>query len=461
MGTTDTKNSTIESARQELAERLRTLANDLSGQKQAIVRLSAPLENVDPLAWLSAQTEYPKIYWQDRRDRFRVAGIGYADTVRTSAGGEPGDLFACLRAIIPVDNPNVRYFGGFRFAGRDGAREDGWKAFGEHCLWLPRFEVIIDNTGSWLVCNIVPGADNPETINRVQAVLSNMTLKTDDVSGTIPRLSSRLDSPSQPEWNGNLNRVMDMFHSGDLQKIVLARKTALTFEGELDPWFLLSRHSDQSERQFVFGLQPETDSAFIGVTPERLFRRLGDEIECEALAGTRPRGKTDREDNALGNELLNSEKDVREHRYVLDTIVENLTGFCTGSVVHEDASLLKLPSVQHLLSRLKGKLRPGVTDEDILKSLHPTPAVGGFPREKALEHLLRLETFDRGWYAGPVGWVGANGAEFAVGIRSALVSGSGIELYAGAGIVEGSQADAEWNELENKISSFLNILTGR
>ncbi|MGD8921841.1 MAG: isochorismate synthase [Candidatus Zixiibacteriota bacterium] len=461
MGTTDTKQSGIDRVRHELAQRIRSVAGDLAGQKHAVVRLSAPLENVDPLAWLSAQTGYPKIYWRDRRDRFRVAGIGYADTVRTSAGGEPGDLFACLRAIIPADNPNVRYFGGFRFAGRDGAREDGWKSFGEYCLWLPRFEVIIDSTGSWLVCNIVPGADNPETINRVQSVLSNMTLKTESISGAIPRLSGRSDSPSQPEWNKNLNQIMDIFHSGDLQKIVLARKTALTFDGELDPWFLLSRHSEQSERQFVFGLQPQPDSAFIGVTPERLFRRLGDEIECEALAGTRPRGKTETEDDALGNELLNSEKDVREHRYVLDSIVENLTDFCSGRVIHEDAAVLKLPSVQHLLSRLKGKLRPGVTDEDILKSLHPTPAVGGFPREKALEHLLRLETFDRGWYAGPVGWVGANGAEFAVGIRSALVRGSGVELYAGAGIVEGSRADAEWDELENKISSFLNILTGR
>jgi menaquinone-specific isochorismate synthase len=461
MGPTDTKESRIDSARQDLAARLRAVAGDLAGQQQAVVRLSAPLESVDPLEWLLAQTEYPKIYWRDRRNRFRIAGIGHADTVRASATGEPGDLFACLRAVISVDNPNIRYFGGFRFAGRDGAREDGWKAFGENCLWLPRFEVISDDTGSWLVCNIVPEADSPETIHLVQTVLSNMTFKTEDISGTLPRLSQRIDNPSQPEWNENVNRIMEIFHSGDLQKIVLARKTALTFDGVVDPWLLLSRLSEQSGRQFVFGLQPQADSAFVGVTPERLFRRVSDEIECEALAGTRPRGRTESEDDALGNELLNSEKDIREHRYVLDSIVENLTGFCSGSVIHEDVTLLKLPSVQHLLSRVKGTLRPGVTDDDILKALHPTPAVGGFPREKALEHLLQLETFDRGWYAGPVGWVGADGAEFAVGIRSALVSGPDVELYAGAGIVEGSRADAEWNEVENKMSRYLNILTGR
>ena len=124
-------------------------------------------------------------------------------------------------------------------------------------------------------------------------------------------------------------------------------------------------------------------------------------------------------------------------------------------------SLLRLSRVQHLISRFRGELTEGVTDEAIIERLHPTPAVGGVPVEKARRSIQAIEPFDRGWYAGPVGWVGFDQAEFAVAIRSALVTNGHVRLFSGAGIVHGSTPEREWGEMESKISSFLAILAGQ
>ncbi len=121
-------------------------------------------------------------------------------------------------------------------------------------------------------------------------------------------------------------------------------------------------------------------------------------------------------------------------------------------------TILKLNHLQHLYNQLTGQLKEHIDDGDIINELHPTPAVGGFPREAALEQIGWLEPFDRGWYAAPVGWISEDAAEFVVAIRSGLVAGQQLHLYSGAGIVEGSSPSKEWEEIENKISNFIKTL---
>ena len=156
---------------------------------------------------------------------------------------------------------------------------------------------------------------------------------------------------------------------------------------------------------------------------------------------------------------MHSDKDLREHRFVVQGIRETLTPLCQRLAIGDEISILRLAQCQHLASYLEGTLGNGVSDADILHHLQPTPAVGGYPTGAALEEIDRLEHFDRGWYAGPIGWVSHDTTEFAVAIRSGLVEGSKLYLYSGAGIVEGSTADEEWNEIENKIGDFIKVLT--
>ena len=178
----------------------------------------------------------------------------------------------------------------------------------------------------------------------------------------------------------------------------------------------------------------------------------------EAVAGTLPRGDSTESDEALRERLLGSGKDRREHGYVRDGVREALSGLCDELEVEKGVSEMKLASRRHLVSGVRGALREGVTDADLLSALHPTPAVGGYPKELARRFLREAEPFDRGFYAGPVGWIGADAAEFAVGIRSGLVEGRRLALYSGAGIVEGSEAESEWREIEQKISDFAAVL---
>jgi menaquinone-specific isochorismate synthase len=220
---------------------------------------------------------------------------------------------------------------------------------------------------------------------------------------------------------------------------------------------LLKHLKDQSPGCYHFCFQFSTNSAFLGATPERLYKRAQRTIKSEAIAGTRPRGTDDAQDQEYENQLLNSPKDLKEHQYVVDTINTALTPLCTALRSENQFSLRKLEGSQHLVTSFEGELKEKVYDQDILDSLHPTPAVAGCPTDTALQTIRELEPFDRGWYAGPVGYVGFHQTEFAVAIRSGLVQGDQLSLYAGAGIVAGSTAQDEWDEIENKISNFIKV----
>ena len=162
----------------------------------------------------------------------------------------------------------------------------------------------------------------------------------------------------------------------------------------------------------------------------------------------------------MANELVSSNKEIREYEYVKQGIKEQLDGLCTSFDFDEKRNLLKLKYQQHLYCEGEGSLSLDVDDGDIIQELHPTPAVGGYPVKEAPFFIDAIEPFDRGWYAGPVGWLSQNKAEFSVAIRSSLIHAKSIWLYAGAGIVEGSLARNEWDEIEGKIRSYLNFFSG-
>lgn len=427
-----------------------------------LIRHTVNVEERDPLQWLRSQPDSVKVYWRDRKQRFEIAGAGAADVIRLNSESNLRDTFEHIQSSISDDATGARYFGGMRF---DPAYpenpESPWESFGEALFILPRFELTRDADGTKLSHNILidktTSIDFEETATRLRLML--FQLQAHDMA--LPAVISRTDVPDAEGWTRNVQSADALFASGELEKIVLARQSRFDFETPPGIWQLMASLKDVSPSQFVFGIQPEEGTAFIGASPERLFRRIDNTIECEALAGTRPRGRTDEEDTALGEQLLGSEKDRREHGYVLDTIMNTIATLCDGDIVEDQISLLKLPRVQHLMARFKGELTKGLTDSDILEALHPTPAVGGLPRDKAIRHISVLEQFDRGWYAGPVGWIGARSTEFAVGIRSGLIADSSLSLYSGAGIVKGSDAESEWQEIENKMAGFLNVITGK
>ena len=270
-----------------------------------------------------------------------------------------------------------------------------------------------------------------------------------------PMLDSRFrgnDKTSRGIFSNTVQQALKLIQAGDLQKVVLAQRHTLTCSKPIDSIALLERLMAYFPKGHHYLFEPKPGLAFIGASPERLYRRTGLNIESEAQAGTRLLGE------ALEQELLNSPKDNREHQLVVDNILKALKDICLDYGVTKSKHIVKLPNVQHLKTLLAGILKESVTDQDILKALHPTAAVCGWPLAKAFETIRALEDFDRGFYAGAFGIVGSESSEFNVAIRGAVISGCELHTFAGAGIVTGSKAFDEQQEIENKMAFWRNLL---
>ena len=433
-----------------LAEKVsRALSAAPDHTEARILRVSVEAGPADILSWLREQRAYPRLYWSGREGEAENAAAGVADL---QAGADPTDVAVLGKRLLASGDADVRYYGGGRF---DPAREadEEWEPFGAYRFVLPRFEMRVEQTGTTLACNLVLPRDQ-ENREEVLAQIEGMRVPSAADQDGLPGPLFREDSPDRRGWEKNVGRALAAFSEGRLGKVVLARRADLDFDGELDGISLARELWRATPGCYHFYVEPEEGASFLGASPERLFRREGRLVRSEAVAGTRPRGASSADDDDLRDDLLGSEKDRMEHGFVKIGISEALRPLCDGVEIEKGVSEMRLASRRHLVSRVRASLRDGVTDAELLDALHPTPAVGGYPKERALEDIRSLEPFDRGWYAGPVGWVGAGGAEFAVGIRSGLVRGRQLALFSGAGIVAGSTPEAEWAEVEQKIEDF-------
>ncbi len=261
--------------------------------------------------------------------------------------------------------------------------------------------------------------------------------------------------PDKKGWFQNVAKAKVLFQQTDLEKIVLARMSKFEFSDKVDADRIVNQMKTASPKAIHFYFQPKEEVAFLGASPELLFRRERNTVFTEAVAGTHPRGKNEDEDKKLANDLLNSPKDIHEHALVCQFVEETMRTLCSDLILDDKINIIRADKVQHLYKRIQGILNGGFNDSDIISSLHPTPAVGGLPQTTALREIGNMEGFHRGWYAAPIGWVDADSAEFAVGIRSGLVNQNNLYLFAGAGIVPESDPEREWQELEQKISQFI------
>lgn len=264
-------------------------------------------------------------------------------------------------------------------------------------------------------------------------------------------------SPTKEEWFEKVEKALDLIHRKELQKVVLARTCTLELETAIDPFALAAALKNKAQGAFVYCFESKGE-AFLGATPERLFKRTGKTIYSEALAGTRPRGKNPREDEKLQKQLLTSAKDLREFSYIPDYLQSVLSPLCTTPLRFTPISVHQTQNVQHLYSRCSGTIKEMMTDEQILAHLHPTPALCGVPKHKALSTIRELEPFDRGLYGGALGWTTGEESEWIVAIRSCLLQGKMATLFSGTGIVEGSNPEHEWDELNQKLRLYDGIL---
>jgi menaquinone-specific isochorismate synthase len=425
-----------------------------------IIRVSVKLESdISLLGWLKSTMSQSKIYWTDRSDKIRIAGVGECLLFEADDYEKVNNTIQSAIGVLRHSDDGLCIYGGIRFPtlGVNGHSSD-WQEFKACRFLIPRFEIVSSHGQFELVCNMRKD-ELHDTLKLNDEINSFLTIADFD-STEHSEIVNRQDEPTFDGWSGNIKSIIKDFSNGKVEKIVLARQTSVHFKESCDALALLDRLNNSTPHCYHYLFQPKNGVAFMGASPEQLYARRGKQIASEALAGTRPRGENSEQDLKLGEELLHNDKEFREHNFVVENIKSTFNEICERYSINNGTELLKLNRVQHLQTKFNGSLKNNISDAAIINLLHPTSAVGGFPSESARERIAQCEQFDRGWYAGAVGWLSKDSAEFAVAIRSGLVRENQLKLFSGAGIVRGSTPESEWAEIESKIGSFLSAVTG-
>ena len=412
--------------------------------------IETPGSDINITAWLAADQSMEKYYWRSRNGRLEIGGAGTGFSLTGESSQSALSRAGHMLAVLP-DFPII-FFSGRSFAPKRQA-DRLWTDFPDDICTIPRWMIVRrDQTFDRVCCvPVMPDSCTRDLAERVAAF--NESAAVDELpSGNyiLPPLKSRSDFPDHGHWLKNVREVLTAVELGRVEKVVLARRREYRFGRSVDAPELLRGLMRHNTGSFAALYQPRPGAAFVSVSPERLYRRIGTTLEIDALSSTVCRGNTAAEDTELAHRLLKSDKELREHAFVIEGIKYDIEPLCGSAPQSGGTDILKLEKVQHLMTPITGTLRDGVSDEHIMSALHPTPAVGGTPRAKALEIILNLEGFDRGWYAAPIGIVSRDFTEVAVGIRSALVRDGTVSVFSGAGIVAGSDPEMEWHEINQK-----------
>jgi menaquinone-specific isochorismate synthase len=310
-------------------------------------------------------------------------------------------------------------------------------------LIVPRAILGRDGTGNAWLTTITPEGERPWTQGPFAPPVPPGDLRWHD------------GSLSAPEWEQAVGEaVRRITHTADLGKVVLARDLHASADIPIDPRVLLRWLAARYPGCFTFACD-----GLVGATPELLIRKDGWEVSSLVLAGTAPRGAAQAEDSELARALLGSAKENEEHEYAAASLRDTLSPLCAAMYVTPRPELIRLPNVQHLGTRVRGTLAAARSALALVAAVHPTAAVGGTPTDAAVEVIRELESMDRERYAGPVGWVDADGnGEWGISLRCAQLDGKRARLFAGCGIVAGSDPAAELAETESKFRPMRNAL---
>ncbi|HTJ79107.1 MAG TPA: isochorismate synthase [Rariglobus sp.] len=440
-------------------------------QHDKLVSISLAVDALDPLAVLESIFEPGQPHFYTERPGLETAIAGAEAVVAHTASGPQrfaevqrfvDETLAHTIAVGAVDAAfgGPHFFTTFSFLDEVEAGEP----FSAAQVFVPRWQVARAGAKTTAVANLLvsPDADLSalaEKVWRAHAKFAGF-----NYSATLEE-----PAPFEPSFLRNevgdyraaVAQAINRIGAGDFQKIVLARAIDLTADQPLHPLRVLNGLRQRFPDCYAFSAATGRGPSFIGASPERLARVSQNVFETEALAGSARRGLGASEDAALAAALQHNEKDLREHRHVLDSIVRRLAPLGLKLEFADMPGIRRLANVQHLATPIRAVLPDGVRLLDALARLHPTPAVGGTPRETAVKCIRELEGFPRGLYAGALGWLNARGGgEFFVGIRSALIDGASARVYAGAGIVAGSEPDREYAETELKFRAVQDALLG-
>ncbi|MGI8945758.1 MAG: isochorismate synthase [Thermoleophilaceae bacterium] len=466
-------------AAEVLAERVgRALLLARRGGGRAAASVTVPVPpDTDPAAVVLAARRPEDAFFcfeQPDRDGYAVCGLGSA-AVLTGAG--PDRFAAAARACRELairtiaDDPAADperpsgsgpvFVGGFAFA-PDGGETPEWSSLAPARLVLPECSLSRGGGRARLTVNVcVAGPEGADAVlERVRARLAELRPAAMPLLDPDPVEHARVAGAAPPShYEEAVRRAVERIHAGELEKVVLAREVRVHAPGEIAPAPVLDALRSVFPACYCYCVgTPQL--TFLGASPELLLRRDGARAQTVALAGSARRSADPAVDGHLGEQLLQSPKDLMEHSIVARRIERALDPVSVWVTASDEPVLVKVHNIQHLATPVRAQLAEPVAAVELAGLLHPTPAVGGDPPEPAARLIPALEGLDRGWYAGTVGWTDvAEDGEFCVALRCALLRGSVAHLYAGCGIVADSVPADELAETEVKLEALLPLLT--
>ena len=441
-----------------------------------IVSISQEIYPLDPLAVLQEISEpCQRHFYFEKRDpisdkSFAIAALDSAIHL-TVAGTERFALAqnfiqSCLARTITIGTERLpfsgpHFFCSFAFFDENVATNS---YFPPGTVFLPKWQITRLKDSCTIVANAIINKD----IN-VKTITENIWQSFDKIesqkyqkittSSNSSISSKQIPVKDSAQFKTSVKCALKLIESQYFSKIVLSQAINVISQTPFSLIDSLNNLRLTYPGCYVFSTSNGKGQNFIGASPERLISIDNNQLITDALAGSAPRGKTEVEDANLGKGLLNSEKDLREHQVVIDFIVDRLSKLGINPDFSPVPRLLQLSNIQHLWTPIRARIPRDIHLLKILAQLHPTPAVAGVPRDIALQQIRGCESCDRSLYAAPLGWIDRTGnGEFAVGIRSALIDGDRAILYAGAGIVAGSEPEKELAEIQLKLQALLNAL---
>jgi menaquinone-specific isochorismate synthase len=410
--------------------------------------------------------------WEQPDRDFALAGMGvareaasrgeqrFAEVARMA--GEAGrDAVIEEPSGLPAGAGPV-WLGGFAFD-PEGGGSATWSSFEPGSLFLPEISICRRGEDCFLTVNAVVGpGDDPERRGaelaaRLSGLRTDATLPLLDPHPTArPEISSARPPRA---FEDAVEKATDRIATGEMQKVVLAREVIVSAAAAHDPAPIFGAMREQFPACFCF-CAGTPEASFIGASPELLVRRSGAGVSTVALAGSTRRSSDPAVDDHLGERLLRSDKDRREHRIVAERLVRRLRPHAVWVEAGAEPTIVKVANIQHLATPVIAQLAEPRSAIELAGMLHPTPAVGGEPWPAAAAAMTELEQLDRGWYAAPVGWMDSTeDGEFCVGLRSALLRDRAAHLFAGVGVVAGSDPEAELAETEVKLQAMLPLVS--
>ncbi|GHH97387.1 isochorismate synthase [Neobacillus kokaensis] len=431
------------------------------------------LDLIDPLSFFNLGTERflgERFFWKDPKDETVLVGLGISQQIQSDQATDrffrvekEWEIFLkdslIFNSYLEIGTGPV-IFGGFSF---DPYKEktELWSKYPDSLFYLPKYLLSIINEEAYLTTNIVCMPQDDESLfEKVNDERNELLQSLYKSPQTKQAALTKTEEILPEQWKRSVDEVVKELMNGQLKKVVLARELRLTFNQQLEAEHVLENLNKQQHESFIFAFESNGD-CFLGATPERLVKKQEDEIFSTCLAGSISRGKTAEEDRLLGETLLHDQKNLIEHRYVVEMIKDALEGSCEEIILPDQPQLMKNRDIQHLYTPVIGKVRRETSLLLLVEKLHPTPALGGLPKREAVEKIRQVEVLDRGFYAAPLGWIDYRGnGEFAVSIRSGLIQGNEVSLFAGCGVVADSDSESEYLETGLKFRPMLRALRG-